>query len=65
MKKLVVLFAAALFFKLVVFTIFTQTPAQGQGPTFEGWLYDLNILSIAILAITIPLLTRKVIQRIK
>jgi hypothetical protein len=65
MKKTVILFSAATFFKLVILPIFTQTPLKGQGPSIEGWLYDLNVVSIAILAITIPILTIKVVKLIK
>jgi hypothetical protein len=65
MKKIVVLFSASAFFKLVVLPIFTQTPLKGQGSSVEGWLYDLNVVSIAILAITIPILTFKIIKLIK
>jgi hypothetical protein len=65
MKKTAILFSSALFYKLVFVPIFTQTPAADQGTFFEGVLYDLNVLAIAILAITIPVLTVKVIKQIK
>jgi hypothetical protein len=65
MKKTAILFSSALFYKLVFVPIFTQTPASGQGLFFEGMLYDLNMLAIAILAITIPILAVKVIKQIK
>jgi len=65
MKKTAILFSSALFYKLVIFPIFTQTPASGQDLVFEGWLYDLNMLAIVILAITIPILSVKVIKQIK
>jgi hypothetical protein len=65
MKKTAILFSSALFYKLVIVPTFTETPASGQGLFFEGMLYDLNMLSIAILAVTIPILAVKLIKRIK
>ena len=61
MKKLVVSFASALFAKMVVIPVFTQTPV-GPVNSLNGWLYDLNVLSIVVLGITIPIITYKFLK---
>jgi|694.fasta_scaffold74482_5 hypothetical protein len=63
MKKTVISLALALFIKLVFIPIFTQTPI---GPVYsmEGWLYDLNVLTIVVFAVTIPLITYKLLKKI-
>ena len=61
MKKLVVFFATALFFKLAVFPIFTQTPI-GSSIALDGWLYDLNVLATVIFFVTIPMITYKFLK---
>ena len=61
MKNSVVSFATALFTKLVVLPLFTQTPI-GSNPSLDGWLYDLNVLTSVVFAITIPLITYKLLK---
>jgi hypothetical protein len=61
MKKLVVSFATALFFKLAVAPIFTQTPIGSSG-SLDGWLYDLNVLATVTFFVTIPMITYKLLK---
>ena len=62
MKKTVFFLALALFIKLVFVPIFNQT---WIGPVYSmvGWVYDLNVLTIVIFAITIPIITYKLLKK--
>ena len=62
MKKTVISLALALFIKLVFIPIFTQTPV-GPVRSLDGWLYDLNVLTIVVFAVTIPLITYKLLKK--
>jgi hypothetical protein len=62
MKIIVISLALALFIKLVFIPIFTQTPV-GPVRSLDGWLYDLNVLTIVVFAVTIPLITYKLLKK--
>ena len=62
MKNTVISLALALFIKLVFIPIFTQTPV-GPVRSLDGWLYDLNVLTIVVFAVTIPLITYKLLKK--
>jgi hypothetical protein len=63
MKKLVLLFACALFFKLVISPLYVELVGPDQAPSnFDGWMAFFKGVSIVIFIITIPLITFKYLK---
>lgn len=60
MKKLVLLFAAALFFKLVISPLYVDLIGYDQN--LDGWMVFFKGVSIVTFIITIPLITFKYLK---
>jgi hypothetical protein len=60
MKKLVLLFACALFFKLVISPLYVDLVGYNQ--FLDGWMVFFKGVSIVTFIITIPLITFKYLK---
>jgi hypothetical protein len=61
MKKSVLAFACALFFKLVISPLYVELVGPDQ--YFDGWMIFFKYVSIVTFIITIPLITVKYLKK--